>query len=218
MKIFIIGIAGETGFRLARILRNAGDDVGGLYRRPEQANTLTGIGATGTMGDLVRMSISELADAMRGSDAIVFSAGAGEADNDALTEAVDGDGVSKAIAAAELAGIKRFLLVSVFPEAWRDRQMDKGFEHYIAVKKRADIALSRSDLEWVILRPSALRNERGTGTVSLGLANVHTEVRRDDVAATLAELIRSPAVSRKILELTEGDVPIPKAVAAVASA
>jgi hypothetical protein len=113
-------------------------------------------------------------------------------------------------------GIQRFLLVSVFPEAWRERHMDAGFEHYIAVKKEADMALSESGLDWVILRPSALKNDPGVGTVNLGVAQIHTEVRRDDVAATLTELIHAPAVSRKILELTEGDTPIAEAVGAVA--
>ena len=68
-----------------------------------------------------------------------------------------------------------------------------------------------------ILRPSALKNEPGTGTINLGVAQIHTEVRRDDVAATLAELIHTPAVSRKILELTEGSTPISKAVGAISS-
>ena len=133
-----------------------------------------------------------------------------------MTTAIDRDGVVKSIDAAGLAGVKRFLLVSVFPEAWRERHMDAGFEHYMAVKKQADIALSESNLDWVILRPSALKNDPGVGTVSLAVAQIHTEVRRDDVAATLAELVHAPAVSRKILELTEGDTPIAEAVGALA--
>ena len=84
------------------------------------------------------------------------------------------------------------------------------------IKKQADIALSESNLDWVILRPSALKNDPGVGTVSLAVAQIHTEVRRDDVAATLAELVHAPAVSRKILELTEGDTPIAEAVGALA--
>ena len=61
-----------------------------------------------------------------------------------MIDAVDGDGVSKAIAAARLAGISRLLLVSVFPEAWRERHKPESFEHYMAAKKRADVALVRS--------------------------------------------------------------------------
>lgn len=214
MKVFIVGIAGETGFRLARLLKDRGDEVDGLYRRPDQARALDGIGVAATQGDLLHIDVQQLAQAMQGSDAVVFSAGAG-GESDAMTTAIDRDGVVKSMEAAGLAGIQRFLLVSVFPEAWRERHMDAGFEHYIAVKKEADIALSESGLDWVIVRPSALKNDPGVGTVSLGVAQIHTEVRRDDVAATLAELIHAPSVSQQILELTEGDTPIAEAVGAL---
>ncbi|WP_333973117.1 SDR family oxidoreductase [Alteromonas mediterranea] len=216
MKVFIVGITGGIGLRLARILKARGDEVHGLYRNSNQTKELNSIGVTATLGDLLSIEPEHLTDAMRGSNAIVFSAGAGGGSN-TMTKAIDGEGVSKSIAAARLVGISRFFLVSVFPEAWRERHMDEGFEHYITVKKHADIELSQSDLDWVILRPSALKNEPGTGTINLGVAQIHTEVRRDDVAATLAELIHTPAVIRKILELTEGSTPISKAVGAISS-
>jgi uncharacterized protein YbjT (DUF2867 family) len=132
-----------------------------------------------------------------------------------MIDAVDGDGVSKAIAAARLAGISRMLLVSVFPEAWRERDMPKSFEHYMMVKKRADIELVHSGLDWVILRPSSLTDEPGSGRVSLSMAEPHTEISRDDVAATIASLLHSPGVRRRILEVTAGETPIASAVNAL---
>lgn len=161
------------------------------------------------------MDEAQLAEMMGGSDVVVFTAGAGGKDSDAATDMIDGLGVSKAIVAAGLSGARRFYLVSVFPEAWRERHMDQSFEHYIAVKKRADIELTQSDLEWVILRPSALLDEPGTGTISLGVANVHTEVRRDDVASTMVELINTPRIKNAILELTEGSIPVRDAVTSI---
>lgn len=212
MKIFIVGISGETGFRLARQLKARGDEVDGLYRRAEQGDKLRSIGIAGTHGDLVRIEETKLAAHFTGSDVIVFAAGAGDADNDAMIDAVDGDGVTKSIVAARRAGVRRFILVSVFPEAGRQEGWGGGFEHYIAVKKRADVELSRTELDWIILRPSSLNNERGVGTISLGPAEFHTEIRRDDVAATITELVHAPALRRRILELTEGTTPIERAV------
>ncbi|PAU75040.1 SDR family oxidoreductase [Halomonas salipaludis] len=214
MKIFILGITGKVGFRLARILKERGDEVDGLYRQTDQAQMLASIGITGTFGDLMSIDPQRLAQAMQGSDAIVFSAGAGGAGSD-ITEAIDGNGITKTIEAAKLASIKRFLLVSVFPEAWRERHMHEGFEHYIKVKKRADIELTQSGLDWLILRPSALKETPGAGTINLGVAQLHTEVSRDDVAATLAALLHTPMVSRKILELTAGNTPIAEAIDAL---
>lgn len=215
MKTFIVGIAGETGFRLAHTLNTRGDSVDGLYRRPEQAGKLRGIGVTATQGDLIKMDADHLAEPMRGSDVIVFAAGSGASDDDAMTSAIDGEGLVKSVAAAKIAGVTRFILVSVFPEAGRQRPRDESFEHYIAVKKQADVELAKSGLDWVILRPAALNNEPGTGLVSLGPALLYGKVSRDDLAETIAELIHAPAISRDVLELTEGPTPVTQAVQSV---
>jgi uncharacterized protein YbjT (DUF2867 family) len=211
-KVFIVGITGGTGLRLARLLKDRGDEVAGLYRRHSQGSMLGAIGITGTLGDIVQVDIRQLAEDIRGSDVVVYTAGAGDQDSDAMIDAIDGEGVVKSIAAAGLAGVRRFLLVSVFPEAGRREGFGESFEHYIVVKKQADVALTQADLDWVILRPSTLTDEPGTGAVSLGPAQFHTEIPRDDVAATIVELIHAPAVRRKILELTGGSTPIERAV------
>jgi uncharacterized protein YbjT (DUF2867 family) len=212
MKVFIVGIAGQTGFRLAQVLRAHGDEVDGLYRRPEQAEQLAAIGVEATRGDLAQIDVALLADHVRGADAIVFAAGAGDTDSEAMIDAIDGDGVVKTIAAAKLATVQRMLLVSVFPEAGRHEGFGESFEHYIRVKKRADVALAEADLDWVILRPAVLTNRSGTGRISLGPAQIRTKISRDDVAATIAELLQTPAIKRRILELTAGETPITKAV------
>jgi uncharacterized protein YbjT (DUF2867 family) len=212
MNVFIIGIAGGVGRRVAEQLATAGDEPTGLVRRPEQVEALASSGIQTILGDLVAMSVDELADAMRGSDAIVFSAGAGGKENDAATTRIDGDGPGKLAAAAERADIRRFVLVSVFPEAWRERRMDASFEHYMVEKKKAEIQLVQTNLDWLIVRPSALTNEPGAGRVDLGFAKVHVEITRDDVASTIVALLRSPDLSRLILEVTGGTVPITEAI------
>ncbi|UWN51307.1 putative sugar epimerase YhfK [Alcanivorax sp. ALC70] len=144
-------------------------------------------------------------------DAIVYSAGSngGAA---AVTRAIDGDGVDKALAAARIAGVDRFALVSVLPESWRERELGEEVEYYFQVKKQADIAVSRSGLDWLILRPSLLLDSEGRGTVSLGPAEFHGEIARADVAATLAALLHEPCLGWRILELNTGATPIEDAV------
>lgn len=215
MKVFIIGITGGVGRRVADQLVAEGDQVGGLVRNSHRGEALARQGISITPGDLVAMSVDELADTLAGYDAIVFTAGAGGRDGPEATDQVDGDGPAKLAASAASAGIRRLLLVSAFPEAWRERHMDEDFEHYMVAKKHAETQLVLTDLDWVILRPSALTNEPGTGKVDLGLAKVHEEITRDDVAATVIELLRQPAVNRIILEVTGGDTPVGEAVAAM---
>lgn len=215
MKIFIIGITGGVGRLVARKLVAQGDQVGGLVRSASKSEELAREGISTTSGDIVTMSVEELASALRGSEAIVFTAGAGGRDGPNATDQVDGDGPAKLAAAANLAGVRRLLLISVFPEAWRERRMDADFEHYMVAKKRAETQLVLTDLDWLVLRPSALTNEPGTGRIDLGLAKIHNEITRDDVAATLVEALRQPEINRLILELTGGSTPIEEAVAAM---
>lgn len=213
MDVFIIGITGGIGDLLARKLRSRGDTVRGLVRRDEQQAALAAQGVQATVGDLAGMTVEELAAAFGGVDVIVFSAGSNGGSRE-VTKAIDGDGVVKAIDAARLAGVERFVLVSVLPESWRERDLGDEVEYYFAVKKGADVAVSRSDLNWLILRPSLLVDDPGIGTVSLGPAEFHGQIAREDVAATLAELLHEPRIGRQILELNTGSTPIPEAVRA----
>ena len=137
----------------------------------------------------------------------MFAAGASEAGTRAA-DAVDGQGVVVAAAAAAAAGVTRFLLVSAFPDARRDQRMPAEFEHYMKIRRRPDVHLAATDLDWVIVRPGTLTNNPGTGRVRLGMAIPYGEVPRDDVAAVLGELVHRPQVRRVILELTSGQIPI----------
>ncbi|WNG87609.1 NAD(P)H-binding protein [Mycobacterium sp. ITM-2016-00317] len=214
MKVFVIGATGGVGHRLMRALIERGDDVRALHRRPEQASDLRAAGAEPFHADLAAMTEDDLASMIAGTDALVFAAGAGGVGAQ-LTSSIDGEGVSKSIAAARAAGVRRFILVSVFPEAWRERPRDEGFEHYLAVKKQADVELAASDLDWVILRPAELTDRTGNATISISPALIHTTVSRDNVAATLAELVHRPEVSRVILEVTDGPTRIREAIGAL---
>jgi len=109
-------------------------------------------------------------------------------------------------------GVTRFLHVSAFPDAWRDRRMPPEFEHYMKVKRRADVHLASTDLDWVIVRPGTLSNKRGTGLVRIGLAIPYGEVPRDDLAAILVELVHTQGLKRTILELTRGQTPVKEAL------
>ncbi|MFD0971833.1 NAD(P)H-binding protein [Plantactinospora endophytica] len=70
----------------------------------------------------------------------------------------------------------------------------------------------RSDLDWLVLRPSLLVDDSAVGTVSLGPAEFHGRIARADVAETLAELLHEPRIGRQILELDNGSTPIRDAV------
>ena len=213
MKVFVIGISGAVGGLLAQDLTGRGDVVQGLVRLEDQRADLATRDIDVHVGEVGAMSAESLAAVLRGSDAVVYTAGSNGGSR-AATDAADGEGILTALEGARLAGVRRFALVSVLPEAWRERGLSDDEEHYFAVKKLTDVAVSQSDLDWLVLRPSMLVDRAGTGRVALGPAQPHDEIARQDVAATLAELLHEPRIRRQILELNQGETPIAVAVRA----
>ncbi|WP_405658018.1 NAD(P)H-binding protein [Streptomyces sp. NBC_01166] len=216
MKVFQIGAAGGVGRRLTQLLTARGDSVDGMHRGPDQGETVREAGGTPVIGDLIADSVDDLARKMQGQDAVVFSAGAHGTGMDKTT-LIDGKGLQKAADAAALAGVARFVLVSVFPDALRGGEAGEGFEHYIKVKKSADVYLTRTDLDWLILRPGTLLDTPGDGKVTAGPAVEYGDVHRDDVAAFIDAALHEPRLSRVIVELTSGDTPVADAVARLAA-
>lgn len=211
-KVFIVGAAGKVGARLTRLLASNGHEVLALHRKPEQAEALHANGAVPVAGDLSDLDVGAFATLIGDAETVVFSAGAGGAGIE-LTNAIDGRGLELAVDAAKQAGVKRFVLVSVFPDALRDGERNEGFENYIRVKKLADAYLVASGLDYVILRPGTLSDDAGTGQVRADLAIPYGTVPRDDVAATLCGIVERPGLGRIIIELTAGESPVADALA-----
>ncbi|MFI6956607.1 NAD(P)-binding oxidoreductase [Nocardia sp. NPDC050408] len=217
MKVFQIGAAGGVGRRLTQFLTAREDAVTGMHRAPAQGETVREGGGLAVIGDLIGDSVDELAQKMRGHDAVVFSAGAHGTGKDKTT-LIDGKGLQKAAEAAALAGVPRFVLVSVFPDALRGGEAGDGFEHYIKVKKTAEVYLTRTELDWLIVRPGTLLDTPGTDRVTAGPAVEYGDVHRDDVAAFIDAALHEPRLNRVIVELTSGDTPIAEAVARLTAA
>lgn len=216
MRVFQIGAAGGVGHRLSALLSQRGDEVTGMHRNPAQADTIREAGGTPVIGDLIGNSVAELADLMAGHDAVVFSAGAHGTGQDKTT-LIDGKGLEKAADAAGIAGAARFVVISAFPESERARDLGEGFEHYMRVKKTADVYLTRTDLDWIVVRPGLLLDAPGSGLVTAGVAIEYGDVARDNVAAFVDAALHEPALSRVIVELTDGDTPVADAPALVAA-
>lgn len=213
MKVFIIGVSGAVSRLLAGHLVARGDDVVGLVPREEQRAALSAQGGTAHVAELAGLTVDSLAPMFTGAEVVVYTAGSNGGAR-RVTAAVDGEGVVAALEAAGLAGVSRFILVSVLPEAGRGQHLGDDVEFYFAVKKVIDVTVSMSDLDWVILQPSLLVDRAGTGMVSLGPVQPDDEIPREDVAATLAELVHEPRIRKQVLELTQGLTPIAWAVVA----
>jgi uncharacterized protein YbjT (DUF2867 family) len=214
MRVAIAGGHGQIALRLARILSERGDQVVALIRNPDQADDVGQAGAEPAVVDLEHASDEEVSQAIAGSDAVVFAAGAGPGSGSARKETMDYGGAVKLIAAAKLAEVPRYVIVSSMG-ANADEPGEDTFSVYQRAKGRADDAVRASGLDATVIRPGGLTNDPGTGRVNLGENLPGGRVTRDDVAAVLAAVLDSPHTIGRTLDLIGGDTPIAEAVKAI---
>ncbi|MGW2303610.1 SDR family oxidoreductase [Streptomyces sp. NPDC001809] len=216
MRIVIAGGHGQIALRLERLLSAEGHEVAGIIRRPEQAGDLRDAGAEPVVLDLESASVEMVAAVLQGADAAVFAAGAGPGSGVDRKDSVDRAAAVLFADAAERAGVRRYIVVSSMG-ADAEHPGDEIFDAYLRAKGAADDAVrSRTALDWTILRPGSLTDDAGTGLVRLEARTGRGPVPRDDVAATLAELLDTPATSGLTLELITGSTPVSVATKAVA--
>ncbi len=212
MDIVIAGGHGQIALRLERLLAAAGHRVRGLIRNPDHAGDLHDAGAEAVVADLEELDIDGLADLIGGADAIVFAAGAGPGSGPQRKWTLDYAGAVKLIEVARRNSIARYVIVSSVgadPEA----DDDGGFGTYLRAKGQADKDLIESGLDYTVIRPGPLTDDPGTGAITIGPAIDTGPIPRDDVAATLAGVLETPATSGLVLDLRGGGLPIAQALA-----
>jgi len=213
MQIAIAGAHGQIAQKLAQILTARGEAVVGLIRNPDHAEDLRSLGVEPVLCDLERESVEAVAHAITGSQAAVFAAGAGPGSGTHRKLTVDRDGAIKLLQAAVIADVPRYLIISSVG-AENATPGDDPFSVYLTAKSEADTAVRASDRDWTILRPGRLTDEPRRGLVQLQESPFRGEIPREDVAAVLDALLRTPASARRILYANSGDRPIAEALSA----
>src|SRR5690606_6573233 len=156
-----------------------------LIRNPDHADDVRSTGAEPVVCDLESADDTEVEAAVRGSDAIVFAAGAGPGSGAARKETVDYGGAVRLIAAAKKTGVGRYVIISSYG-ADPGHEGDEVFDVYLRAKGRADAELAASGLDYTIVRPGRLTDDPGTGLVSVAEHLPRGRITRDDVAAVVA--------------------------------
>lgn len=211
-RIAIIGGHGKVALHLSRILTGQGHQVSALIRNPDHAADVRDAGATPVVTDVETANAEELADQLRGHDAVVWSAGAGGGNPD-RTYAVDRDAAIRSMDAASAAGVQRYIMVS-YLGAGKDHGVpeDNSFFPYAEAKAAADEYLKSTSLDWTILGPSALTLEPATGKIQAGPGTQGGQVSREDVAMVAAEVLAEPSTTGKVIEFINGSTPISQAI------
>lgn len=211
MHIVIAGGHGKIALLLERLLAARGDTVTGIIRDPAQAADLAAAGAAPVVLDLERATVQQVAELIRGADAVVFAAGAGPGSGVARKQTVDRDAAVLLADAAEAVGVGRYVMVSAI--AADDRSLDAGYDEvfraYIRAKSEADANVrARAGLRATIVRPGGLTDEPGTGKVTVAESTGRGTIPRADVAGVLLAVLDRPDTAGRTFELIGGDTPI----------
>ncbi|KUM32603.1 NAD(P)H-binding protein [Arthrobacter sp. EPSL27] len=215
-RIAIIGGHGKVALELSRILSGEGIDVTSLIRNPEHRADVEATGATAAVLDVENSTTEDIAGALQGHDAVVWSAGAGGGSPE-RTYAVDRDAAIRSMDAAAQAGVGRYVMVSYFG-AGRDHGVpeDNGFYAYAEAKAAADAYLRGTDLQWTILGPGALTDGPGNGLIDVNPSDTSTgtETSRANVALVAAAVLGMPAKAGRTIEFRDGSLPLSAALEA----
>ena len=217
MHVAIAGGHGQIALLLERQLAAAGHTSTAIIRNPDHAADVRDAGADPVVLDLEDTTATQLAEAIGDADAVVFAAGAGPGSGTDRKGSMDRDGALLLVAAAQLRGVMRYVMISAMAADDADPDSDDVFQVYLAAKGAADAALRESQLDWTIVRPGRLTNDAGGGAVTLGASVERGDIPRADVASVVARSLEEPGTIGKTFEVVSGTTPIGDAVRGVGS-
>lgn len=218
LKVAIVGASGKVGSFVVQQLKNDPTHFAtplALVRTSEQVKHWTSeIGIDAKLTSIENDDVDTIAEAIKGVDAVVFSAGAGGKGVERIFT-VDLDGCLKVAEACEQVGVKRFILVSAIMAENRKYWWDlAGLREYYIAKRSADREIRCTKLDYTIVQPCRLTNGDSTGKfIHANKAEAdfaeHIEIARQDVALFIKEALLHPKeTSRKTIPLVNGDVPV----------
>ncbi len=213
-RIAIIGGHGKVALKLSRLLSDKGHEVTSFIRNPQHSDDVAATGATPSVFDVEKSTTAEIAAALSGPDAVVWSAGAGGG-NPARTYAVDRDAAIRSMDAAAEAGVGRYVMVS-YVGSRKDHGVppENSFFHYAEAKAAADEYLRGTSLAWTILAPGTLTEGPGYGLIEVieyG-APGSTATSRANVALVAAAVLERPETAGRTIRFRDGSVPVHEAL------
>jgi uncharacterized protein YbjT (DUF2867 family) len=203
-NILIAGANGTTGRIIVELLK---DSVVyrpiAMVRKQEQRDYFEKDNISVVLADLEK----DLSQAVKNIHKVIFAAGS----KGKNVIGVDQDGAKRLVDASKDAGIKKFVMLSTMGAD--NPSASEVMEDYLMAKRNADEHLKASGLEYTIVRPGALTDEKGTGKIHLmkKLEN-HGSITRADVAKTLIEVLEDNAMQNQVFEILAGQTPIEKAI------
>ncbi len=211
MKVCVVGANGQIGKQVVELLKDSSEYTPiAMVRKQEQEAHFDNLGVETVLASIAD-SVDKIAEAISGSDAIVFTAGSGGHTGPDQTLLIDLDGAVKTVEAAEKTSVNRFVMVSALGANQREKWNEAIRPYYVA-KHYADRILEQSDLTYTIVRPGGLLNEEGTGKVAIGENLTRNTIPRADVAKVIVASLSEENTYYQSFDLVSGDIPIEDAL------
>lgn len=204
--VLVIGGTRATGLEVVKVLRARGDDVVVLARPGSDASAAEATGARVVRGDAMNSADLDAALAQGRFRAVVSTLGARGVDG----PRPDFDGNRNAVDAARMAGVQRFVLVTVIGAGesyeaapWIARRF---LDPIIVEKGKAEDYLKASGLAYTIIRPGGLLDKEAQGRAFLtGDTRAMSWIRRADLGRLTVQALDDPRSIGKVYHAHDPD-------------
>ena len=206
MKVLVIGANGNTATRVVRRLIEGPHEPLAMIRDVEHRSKFDEMGVPTVLADLEY----PIDHAVQGCDAVIFGAGSGGHTGKDKTVLVDQIGAIRSMVASRVHGARRFIMLSSINA---DMNSQSRIAHYHKAKGHADHHLVESELEYTIICPGGLRDDEGSGLVSVSSdLDVEGTTSRENLAAALVMCLDLDNTIGKRFSILEGDTPLEEAL------
>ena len=203
-NILVAGANGTTGKKIVDLLAASQYfNPVAMVRKESQKKQFEDKNIATVLADLEK----DVSHTTKNIDKIIFAAGSGGKN----VEAVDQEGAKKMIDAGKKSNVRKFVMLSSMGAD--NPESSEELKDYLKAKQNADIYLIESKLPYSIIRPGALKDEKGKGKIELSnKLNKSGKISRDDVAQTLVHVLHDSSAINNTFEIIEGETLIGKAI------
>ena len=209
MRVLVIGANGNTATRVVGRLAAGPHDPVAMIRAPAQRTKFDALGVPTVLADLEY----PIDHAVAGMDAVIFAAGSGGHTGKDKTVLVDQLGAIRSMVAAQLAGARRYVMLSSINN---DVNSTSPIAHYHKAKAHADNHLRETGLDYTIVCPGGLTDDPATERVAVS-PELHGRglTSRENLAEVLVGCLDRDNTVGKTFSLLDGETPLDEALGSV---
>jgi len=209
-QILVAGANGTTGKKIVHLLKESQYfNPIAMVRKEDEIPYFKSKDIDTVLGDLEE----DISHAFKNTvDKVLFAAGSGGKN----VIGVDQEGAKRMIDASKKNNVRKFVMLSSMGADEPSKAED--LQDYLEAKHNADEYLKESGLNYAIVRPGSLTDEKLTNKIELAeKLNKRGEISREDVAQTLVSALNDDVANNVTFEIISGDTLIADALNKVAA-